>query len=117
VMSLSSAGDRTGSNKFAPRKRNLEEYNSGTTTPRNDGYRNEYAGMEDTTEGWIPGSPQPFVYQLAGEMDTPSLAAAHAINANEYGDQEIALTGPIALGHEYSFSLFLARNLFSLFFR
>jgi hypothetical protein len=28
------------------------------------------------------------------------------------GDQEIALTGPITLGHEYSFSSFLAGGLF-----
>lgn len=86
VLSLSSAGDRAG--KCGPRKRNLEEYNSGTVTPRNDG-PSEYAGMEDTVEGWIPGSPQPFVntkYQLAGGMDTPSLSAAQAVEANEYGD-------------------------------
>lgn len=90
VMSLSSGGDRSGSSRFATRKRNLEEYNSGTTTPRNDGYRGvDYSGMEDAAEGWIPGSPQPFVntrYQLAGGMDTPSLAAAHALEGNEYGD-------------------------------
>lgn len=86
MMSLSSAGDRSG--RFGPRKRNLEEYTSGTVTPRNDGH-NEYAGMEDTVEGLIPGSPQPFVntrYQLAGGMDTPSLSAAQAVEANEYGD-------------------------------
>ncbi|CZR58363.1 uncharacterized protein PAC_08255 [Phialocephala subalpina] len=86
VVSLSSAGDRPA--RYGPRKRNLEEYNSGTVTPRNDG-QSEYAGMEDTAEGWIPGSPQPFVntrYQLAGGMDTPSLSAAQAVEANEYGD-------------------------------
>ncbi|KAE8442320.1 hypothetical protein EG329_003453 [Mollisiaceae sp. DMI_Dod_QoI] len=90
VVSLSSAGDRMGSGKFGPKKRNLEEYSSGMVTPRNDARRgDDFAGMEDTAEGWIPGSPRPFVntkYQLAGGMDTPSLAAAQALDANEYGD-------------------------------
>jgi hypothetical protein len=41
---------------------------------------------ESLVEGWTPGSPQPFVntrYQLAGGMDTPSMAAARAAEAED----------------------------------
>ncbi len=91
---MSSTGD-AGRPKFAPRKRTLEDYNSGAETPRNvDGYDWEVrGGFEDTgaAEVWMPASPQPFVntrYQLAGGMDTPSLAAARdaELGTESYSD-------------------------------
>lgn len=78
---------------YATRKRTLADYNepderAGYSTPRNT-YKmasNWGNGLVDdyTSQGWIPGSPQPFVntrYQLAGGMDTPSMAAARAVES------------------------------------
>lgn len=89
-MSISSVGDRGA--KLGPRKRTHEDYHEGTgvDTPRN-GYAmdsEDWSAMGDL-DGRTPGSPKPFVntrYQLAGGMDTPSLAAHQATEQNQYGD-------------------------------
>lgn len=99
VMSLGSTNtgsDTRNGSRFAPRKRTLADYNEvderdGTSTPTN-GYAIEPSAWgngtahDNTREGWTRGSPQPFVntrYQLAGGMDTPSMAAARAAEAED----------------------------------
>lgn len=91
VMSISSAGDR--SSKLGPRKRTLEDYHEGTgvETPKN-GYAmdSEHWSAMGDLDGRTPGSPKPFVntrYQLAGGMDTLSLAAQQVNDMqSQYGD-------------------------------
>lgn len=94
VMSLCSATtDGRFSSRFAPKKRTLADYNepdekAAYSTPQR-GYTMEASnwgnGLDDyASPGWTPDSPQPFVntrYQLAGGMDTPSMAAARAVEA------------------------------------
>ncbi len=85
-MSISSSG--VPERKLVARKRTLEDYHDGLDTPRTGRKMDNETG--NGNEGWVPASPKPFVntrYQLAGGMDTPSLAQQRAVEEdNVYSD-------------------------------